>query len=222
MFADFAIEANGGGIECSEPLLRALDDPRRRTALAVLSDLRESIPEAELAERVAAVEGLDDESVRRLLHHEDLPMLAAADLVERTPAGVSLPEPLRDDVETLLDRVDRLPAGAWDLLTTLLSDPLRRAVAATLDREGPGSTVHVERLAATLADRAGPHRTRDDVATELHHVHLPQLAETDLLSYHADPGVVEYRGVSVVSKGDPVSLTLAAVTDFQRELRERA
>lgn len=221
MFAEFATGVDGGRVECSGRLLRALDDPRRRATLAALADAGEPIPVAELAARVAGSAGVGDGHVRGLLHHQDLPILAAADLVERTPAGVSLPDTVREDVETVLDRVDRLPTGTWSMLVDLLSDPLRRATVAELEGEGSGATVHVDRLAATLADRAGADRTRAEVAAELHHLHLPRLAETELLSYHADAGLVEYRGDSTMPEENPVSRTLAAVTDFQRALRER-
>jgi hypothetical protein len=220
MDVEFATGANGSGIECSDRLLRALDDPQRRAALGILAGAEDAVPEARLAERVAAVDGADDERVRQLLHHQHLPILAAADLVDRTPEGVSLPATLREDLTAVLDRVDGVPTGTWATLTALLSDPVRWAVAAELEREGTGGTVHVDGLAATLADRADLHRTTEDVAAELHHLHLPRLAETGLLSYHAEAGLVEYRGHGALAE-DRVSGALAAVTDFERALSER-
>jgi DNA-binding transcriptional ArsR family regulator len=220
MIADFATGPEGGGVECSETLLRALDDPRRRATLAVLVDSSTPVEEAQLAALVVAEgRGGELESVRLSVRHEHLPLLASAGLVRRSAEGVVVPPPLRDDVGTVLDRIEELPSDAWGVLAALLSDPLRRATAAELERTA-GATLHLDRLAAALAERAPLERTTDGVATELHHVHLPRLSDAGLVEYEPEARVVEYRGDSAIPEEKSVSRTLSAVSSFQRQLRD--
>lgn len=67
----------------------------------------------------------------------------------------------------------------------------RRAIITHL-REESTSTVSLETLATRLApDSPGE---RDHARIRLHHIHLPKLAETPLLSYDTDTRTVEYHG----------------------------
>ena len=71
-----------------------------------------------------------------------------------------------------------------DIALSLLADEYRRlAVEALFGREGPLSLVD---LAAAVADRhpdepAG--RSETEIATALHHGHLPKLDDADLVDY---------------------------------------
>ena len=67
----------------------------------------------------------------------------------------------------------------------------RRAIITHL-HEAPTTTVSLETLGTRLApDSPGE---RDHVRIRLHHIHLPKLAGTPLLSYDPDTKTVEYHG----------------------------
>lgn len=87
---------------------------------------------------------------------------------------------------------------------TLLSDRYRRHALACLD--GQPEPIPIERLTDQVAGREFQ-RPPDDVsmikrtqiATALHHNHLPKLEEAGILSYDTDEG--EVTGVTI---GDPL------------------
>ena len=84
----------------------------------------------------------------------------------------------------------------------LLMDPRRRLtidlLAGTTDR------IDLEQLAAGIAAResgtdGGDESAVEHVATELHHVHLPMMAEMDVLEYDPQSRVVASSGVTIDS-----------------------
>jgi len=62
----------------------------------------------------------------------------------------------------------------------------------------PGITVDFDDLVAVVVESecpdSGPGTHRQRVATNLHHVHLPKLADAGLLFYGLEEGTVEYHG----------------------------
>ena len=79
----------------------------------------------------------------------------------------------------------------------LLADRRRRQILIHLQASGD-EAVSVDELAAAIADRASAsgdghedavHRT----AIELHHRHLPRLADADLVDFDATDATVSYR-----------------------------
>ena len=79
----------------------------------------------------------------------------------------------------------------------VLSDHLRRETIQIL-RQRPDGEVGVEELLDELIRRTGLETPRDHVAIQLHHNHLPKLAEEDLIAYNQDAGDVHYRPVQEV------------------------
>ena len=84
----------------------------------------------------------------------------------------------------------------------LLADRRRRQVLGYLRAHGDGA-VSVDELAAAIADGTSSsgeghedavHRT----AIELHHAHLPKLADADLVDYDAADAAVRYRSHATV------------------------
>lgn len=71
-----------------------------------------------------------------------------------------------------------------DIALSVLADEYRRlAVEALFEREGP---ISVADLAAAVADRHPDERSRSsetEIATALHHAHLPKLDDADLVDY---------------------------------------
>ena len=70
-------------------------------------------------------------------------------------------------------------------LSVLAAEHRRLAVEALSGREGP---IPLSALAAAVADRGteGPsERSEREIATALHHVHLPKLDDADLVDYDA-------------------------------------
>lgn len=79
----------------------------------------------------------------------------------------------------------------FDKLLSVLAVKERRAIIAHL-RDAPTDSASLDGLAAALApDSPGD---REHVRIRLHHNHLPQLAETPLLSYDTATTIVRYHG----------------------------
>ena len=74
----------------------------------------------------------------------------------------------------------------------VLSDPHRRQTIQIL-RQTPDGEVGFEELLDELIRRTGLEKPREHVAIQLHHQHLPNLAEEDLIAYNHDAGQVRYR-----------------------------
>ena len=135
------------------------------------------------------------------LHHQHLPKLADAGLVECDGDAVTPADhpAYRDEgiVEALNEAAGS--SAALDTLFDALADGRRRAVLDTLSHQfGP---IHVETLARELVadDREQP---ESDVPSdpvertlvELRHATLPQLSEADLIEYDTEADTVAYSG----------------------------
>lgn len=169
--------------------LATLTDARKRRVLAALLDGSPPLSEENLAAAVAEREGqADQEAVRSVhlaLHHKHLPALAEAELVAWDEAdGTVAPadHPLLEDpqFESFL-RTD----GDRDAARSFVTDERRRAVLDVLDtRTGPVSR---DTLAHEVAARDATGVPSDDaveaVEVELHHRHLPKLADAGLVAY---------------------------------------
>lgn len=173
-------------------LLEPLTEARRRRILAVLSERSGPTTEGQLAELVAA--GSDDpvESVKAELRHTHLPKLADAGLVgwDRSKAVVlqgDHPAFGDDWFEGILDA----EGEGLDATIAALSDEHRRAVLAVLERRN-GPQI-LDELAREIVDRKpGETGSVDDVRVQLHHTHLPKLADAGLVEY--EDGTVTYLG----------------------------
>ncbi len=89
-----------------------------------------------------------------------------------------------------------------DACLDLLADCRRRLVVRELRRESDGTTVDelVDRL---HADRSVPgERSTDRVhlASQLHHTHLPKLADHGVVEYDVATGFVRYRSDDQVER----------------------
>lgn len=76
-------------------------------------------------------------------------------------------------------------------LMTVLSDERCSAVVSFF-RKYSGDSVSIETLASVLCDRKDGDQER--LAAELHHVTLPTLAETGIITYETDENVIRYHG----------------------------
>ena len=88
--------------------------------------------------------------------------------------------------------------SATDAIFRALADGQRRALLAYL-REATEATV--EELTAVIEGQASGYRRDDhgsDLVVRLHHVHLPKLADADLVTYDPGSGRVEYVGGSEI------------------------
>lgn len=77
----------------------------------------------------------------------------------------------------------------------LAVDRRRLAIEALSERAGP---IDVDELAVEVATRTAEFDADDrtdveHIAITLHHVHLPKMAELDVVEYEAENGVVELR-----------------------------
>lgn len=83
---------------------------------------------------------------------------------------------------------------SMDTLLELVADSRRRAILRHLDESEPGVPVEtdalVDRLLATEDDASDSEGCRRRLAIELHHHHLPKLADAGLVAYDPDAGVV--------------------------------
>lgn len=181
---------------------RALRSPVRRLALAVVLDRGGPVAVGALPDAIVARAGRADvgdlpgrRELRRSLHHRHLPTLATVDLVEWTAGG----EEVRPGSHGLLSGSILDPArlcrdaGRWQAFAAVHGEPRRRIVLATL-RECT-LPIGVSPLARVVAaERVGELAPGApvfaDVATRLHHVDLPLLAEADVLTYDATKNLV--------------------------------
>ena len=79
-----------------------------------------------------------------------------------------------------------------DEILHMLSDPHRRQAIQIL-RQTPDDEVRFEELLDEFIRSTGEERPRDHVAIQLHHQHLPKLAEEDYIAYDHDARHVRYR-----------------------------
>ena len=88
-------------------------------------------------------------------------------------------------------------ADPTDSLFWLLGNPRRRVVLAHLQRRAD-ETVDVDEVIDAVAARErpdpGPGTHRERVAIDLHHVHLPKLADAGVIEYDPMERTLRYRG----------------------------
>jgi hypothetical protein len=84
-----------------------------------------------------------------------------------------------------------------DACLRLVADRHRRRVIHHLRRGADGATTFdalVDRMHGRAPDaKNGPPRDREDLATRLHHNHLPRLAEYGVVEFDHRSGVVRYH-----------------------------
>lgn len=188
------------GVETNARLSDALSSEHCRHIIRILRERNDAITEGELADRVAAAggspsDGTDPGALRIRLHHLHLPKLADMDLVEWDSAAQEVAptdHPVYD-----VQSVDGL--GSDDVresVAPVLAHDRRRTIV-TLVRSENGAVTR-EALAHELAslEAAGaPAASRvEDVTLQLHHRHLPKLADAGLLEYDRADGTITYEG----------------------------
>lgn len=75
-------------------------------------------------------------------------------------------------------------------LLSVLADGERRAIITHLRDDSTGTT-SLDTLATVLADSP---TDRDHARIRLHHIHLPKLDDTPILSYDPETTTIEYHG----------------------------
>ena len=111
-----------------------------------------------------------------------------------------------DDPSSHVDVRERHPVPV-DSLLQLLGNRRRRTLLAFLARraeETVGVDDVVDALVARERPEPGPGTHRERVAIDLHHVHIPKLAEAGVVEYDPLEGTLRYRD------RDGVELLLAA------------
>lgn len=201
----------------SQLISTILSDVRQRRILSILADQASPLTERDLAVQLASHE-LDQppsktsESDRRTreiaLHHQKLPKLAAAGLIERIPAGVSLVPWFPIDVDAY--DVPVPPANdpedpAWDLMAAVVKRPYRQHVVSLVAEAT--DPIPLDVLASELAENdqfqidSGA-SAYDRVTVRLHHVDLPKLEELGVLDYdHRERTVTSSQSLTPVQKG---------------------
>lgn len=185
-----------GTVVVVEParVARALRHPVRRAALATVlardgAVSRESIAAAVRDGGAAFGATVGDGSrLRTALYHRHLPLLASADLVCLTGAGVA------PGGHPLLDHSAVDPAGLcrdgadWDALGVVVGQPRRRTAVRLLTQAtlpvalGPlARGVAAERV----GDISPGAQIVDDLAARFHHVDLPLLDDAEVVAYDA-------------------------------------
>ncbi|AUV82780.1 hypothetical protein C2R22_14950 [Salinigranum rubrum] len=182
----------------SAETIRALSDARRRRIVATLLERTDPVPVDDLASAVVEADGAGSPSTGRdaivTLHHVDLPVLSAAELVtvDEDDDLVELgphPDLRRGLLSALLLR--ETGAELWSVLE-MLQDPVRSSVVEAVDAHG--SAVAVDELVRELsefvtADAATP-QDLEEFGLTLRHVHLPKLDAAGLVRYDDDADTV--------------------------------
>lgn len=83
-----------------------------------------------------------------------------------------------------------------ETLLELLADPQRRTVLRHLRETGECDVAELIEAIATDGGTTASHRPSHETvsAVELHHSHLPRLADAGIVEYDRTAGVVRYRG----------------------------
>ena len=181
----------------------ALRSENCRKAVQILRAHNDAITVTELAERLVTSESTSTDesavdSVRIRLHHVDLPKLAetghldwdkSAREVSPTDHPVYDGSSADEDGSVASSRASTIPA---------LADDRRREILALIESEcGP---VTPETLARNVAARDAdgePSQSRiENVLVQLHHCHLPKLADAGLIEYDRGDGRITYQGPS--------------------------
>lgn len=195
----------------TETAFSALANARRRLLLRVLSAASTPLTTESLATRIAASEAATDvaevtdeahQAVAATLHHAHLPKLADLGIVERVDGETRLADNAPDfEAMGVLDLPDSdAEAGAdqVDALFDVLASDQRRTVLTVLAASGEELAVETLAEAVTGDDAPGPDAefppagsTRMDI--ELHHRHLPKLADCGLVSWDREAGTVVFE-----------------------------
>lgn len=85
------------------------------------------------------------------------------------------------DDSQLFDRAE------LDEIFAILSDRVRRDVLRNLAANG--DSLPVEALTEQCLDGRDEGYDESSLRVQLHHLHLPKMADSDLLEYHTDPGL---------------------------------
>ncbi|WP_226021469.1 DUF7344 domain-containing protein [Halomicrobium salinisoli] len=182
-------------------LMQVLAPPRRRRIVSVLEDIdalsTESLAASVLADEATAAATIVTDDRRRRMHsslvHADLPALDDAGVLEydRSSGWVAARSgPAARSAGRIVSATDDDDRATLEAL----AHERRQALLACVVSKGP---CDLERAARRVAARerdceaaAVPSDAADDVATSLHHVHLPKLGAADLLHYDPEEKVV--------------------------------
>ena len=183
-------------------VLEALANHRRRRVLRVLKnegrtsleDVATRLVAQETGTALLDVTRSDVEKVLGELAALHLPRLTEVGLVDRQDQTVTITEhPALQDpkVEPLLEP----DTPEWDTVLDCLANEYRRVTLTTLIRNG--GVMKRRQLAAEVTTMV--HGDDDDdvverVLRDLHHCHLPKLAEAGLVWYEIDKKMVGYEG----------------------------
>lgn len=181
-------------------LSEALTTEGCRRIIRSLRGRKEPITEAELAERVAdtaseSVPGM--ESFRIRLHHLHLPKLADVGLVDWDSERQTVSptdHPVYDGGQP--DELDS--ASGRNSVAPVLADDRRRTILTIVESEnGAVARADLARELAALETDGEPAASRvENVTVQLHHRHLPKLADAGLLEYDREDGTITYQGPS--------------------------
>lgn len=87
-----------------------------------------------------------------------------------------------------------------DAVFDALADDHRRDLLAYLRDASEASVEELATFVQRQADGARRGNDGNDLAVRLHHVHLPKLADADLVEYDRNAGRVEYVGGSEIAE----------------------
>ncbi|WP_255193297.1 DUF7344 domain-containing protein [Natronobeatus ordinarius] len=190
-------------------LYEILSHPRRSMVCSLLLERGGSLSMTELVSMILTFEDTDPTAMpsaeqRRDVHvdlyHRHLPMLVTHGLLawDRRMETVTLADDPDVDVDRLEAFLEPLGIHRSGELFELLAHPRRRTVLVALDR---GDTVAVDELATRIVaieagistDAVSPSdATRAHI--DLRHVHLPAMADLDVVDYDHSSDRVTYRG----------------------------
>lgn len=174
-----------------------LSDETRRRILQVLHENPGILSTEDLAEQLIAdsddATPADTERLQIRLHHVHLPKLAEYGLInwDKQEQAVSTP-----------NRPVHEPAGFRELTKGSseeaaprpFTDDRLNAVLAIIEygQRPPAREALARRLAQQEFEGQPTESRVKDISVELHHKHLPKLAEAGLIEYNVDDGTVEY------------------------------
>lgn len=193
-------------------LAAALGCARRRAVLSVLAerDGRMNVDALVAAtwarETGADVDELDEaerERVRASLYHVHLPKLESLGAVT-IDHGRDVVEPNahpvfeREAIRSLLEDHDALRRETVDTVMSIVSHQRKRAIVSVLAAaDAPLTSASIARRVARVGTD-GNEGALDDAAAEvyrtLHHVHLPQLDQWDVVDYAPERGTAQFLG----------------------------
>ncbi len=213
---DYEKQSGGDTEDPLTALFSCLASEPRRCLLGTVSEQTpDPVPQRELATHLASMrdepsrDTIPTEAVQRALvtlHHNHLSQFTAAGLFDHDPdrGTVTLTNhPAYHDPGILAaihpqERTD-IDAGSLDGLFSALSDSRRRTILASLNHSF--QQIHLETLARDdgareqrTAESAIPKADVDQLLSNLRHVHLPLLAEADLIDYDTEKQLVAYNG----------------------------